>query len=59
MVQTMAHTQIITIGSIAVDNHFTIESISLLNFTEILKSKSGNFQVCSHIFTIEASSIGK
>jgi hypothetical protein len=59
IVQTIAQTQIITIGSIAVDNHLTITSISLLNLFETFKSKSGIFHVCSHIFTTEASSKGK
>jgi hypothetical protein len=59
IVQTILQTHIITIGSIAVESHFTIESISLLNLIEIFTSKSGSFQVCSQIFTIDASSKGK
>ena len=59
IVQTMSHTHIITTGSMAVCIFFTTQSISLLNFLLILSNKKSSFPVCSQIFTIEESSIGK
>jgi len=57
--QTIIQTIIITIGSITVESHFTITSISLLNLVEIFIKRLGSFPVCSQIFTIDASSKGK
>jgi hypothetical protein len=58
-VQTINHTHIITIGSIAVCKFLTNSSISLLNLLLIFINNSAVLQVCSHIFITEANSIGK
>jgi len=59
MVQMIHPTHTITSGSIAVQIFLTVSSISLLNLRLILVRSFERFQVCSHIFTTEESSIGK
>jgi hypothetical protein len=59
IVQMIAHTKIITNGSIAVQIFFEILSNSFLYFFEIFNNNLSVFQVSSQIFTTEANSIGK
>jgi hypothetical protein len=58
IVQTINHTQTITIGSIAVCKFLTISSISLFIFALIFIRSFAIVHVSSHIFTTEANSIG-